>query len=302
VSGWSWTAAEAQTYVDAHDAATLEREYSPSSMVGGNTAPYLDAYASMSAEARSACASQLTTARYGSRPDNVIDLFVPEGVGPFPLVVFFHGGYWRALSHRDASFPAPQLLRAGVAYASVGYTLAPRVSLTGIVAEARAAVSLLVRRADELRLDATRLTLGGHSAGAHLACVSADAALAHGAAPVGLVLVAGVFELAPLTAMSVNRPLQLTTHEVATLSPLRHVAALANGSTGMPVVDHAAIVWGDADTRAFAWQSDHLAAGLRSCGVAVDAWEAPSRNHFDLLLDAADPHTRLGAALRRHGV
>ncbi len=45
--------------------------------------------------------------RYGHDKRQRLDLFSPEGEGPWPLLVFIHGGYWQ-LGSKDAwSFLAP---------------------------------------------------------------------------------------------------------------------------------------------------------------------------------------------------
>ncbi|SHE95791.1 hypothetical protein SAMN05444279_112108 [Ruegeria intermedia] len=54
----------------------LEREYAPSSMIGGDIAPYLAAYSALSAQAR----AQLTVQEnldYGDAPAQVLDFFPP---------------------------------------------------------------------------------------------------------------------------------------------------------------------------------------------------------------------------------
>src|SRR5204862_2386638 len=88
-----------------------EREYSPSSCIGGDYRPFLRAYADRSAEAQRA--HPPTTIRYGSTEFQTLDLFVPRGVPRPPVLVFFHGGYWQELSKREAAFAALGCLAHG---------------------------------------------------------------------------------------------------------------------------------------------------------------------------------------------
>ena len=39
--------------------------------------------------------------RYGGDPSQLVELFLPEGAGPHPVVVVVHGGYWRARYDRS---------------------------------------------------------------------------------------------------------------------------------------------------------------------------------------------------------
>ena len=34
---------------------------------------------------------------YGDHPDELLDIYLPQGTGPWPLVIYCHGGAWRAL-------------------------------------------------------------------------------------------------------------------------------------------------------------------------------------------------------------
>jgi arylformamidase len=147
----------------------IEGEYSPSSMLGGGISGYLAAYAELSAKARRqfACREDL---RYGGRETERLDFFPPLQKGS-PLFVFVHGGYWQELSHKQSSPMAGEVLEAGFAFASIDYTLAPAAPISLMVEEVGLALAFLRESADELGFTAERITLAGHSAGAHLAAM-----------------------------------------------------------------------------------------------------------------------------------
>ncbi len=198
-----------------------EREYSPSSCIGGNYQSYIRAYADLSAAARQSHGP--AKLRYGTTEQQTLDLFVPDGVAKPPVLVFFHGGYWQELSKEDSAFAAPQCLAHGIAYAAVGYTLAPAATLSDIVAECRAAVGWLGRLGDTMGIDPDRLIVAGSSAGAHLAAMTALPTPfgAPGSSPVkGAVLVSGIYDLEPLIGTSIDAALGLDPATAARNSPL----------------------------------------------------------------------------------
>jgi acetyl esterase/lipase len=109
--------------------------------------------------------------RYGPDPGKRLHVF-PAPVPGAPLVVFVHGGCWQELTELESSFAAREVLAAGAACAAVGYGLAPRLRLGEIVTQVRQAVLSLCRNASTLNADPERVVLVGHSAGAHLVCMS----------------------------------------------------------------------------------------------------------------------------------
>jgi arylformamidase len=283
VSFTAWNATKAEERFASFDRPTLEREYSPSSAVGGDITEYLRAYETQSEQVRASFEDRAAlNVSYGPEPSMTFDVFPTAGTTVRPALIFFHGGYWQALSSKDTSFPALVCSDNGITYISVNYPLAPSASLSDIVKYACIAVRLIVERAKEFGIDPTRVAIGGHSAGAHLAMCCAAQRLTK-----RVLLVAGVFELLPLLQTTINDALALGPGDVDALSPLRHV----------PDILRAAIVWGDADTREFAWQSKAMSTQLEQWGAAVESWEQEQRNHFDLLLDLADPATRLAKAI-----
>lgn len=277
------------------DAAALEREYSPSSCIGGNYQPFLDAYAQRSRASRERAAVQ-PDLHYGSAPAQRLDLFMPPpapGHGAPPLLVFIHGGYWQELSKEESAFAAADCVAHGVACAVLDYTLAPQATLTQIAAECRQALSWLHARASVFGFDPRRIVVAGSSAGAHLAATVGLRESVAGVAPVpihAVVLVSGIYELEPLLGTSINHALGLDAPTARALSPaLRELS-------GFPP---ALVCWGEVETAQFKHQSRDFAARLRAAGGECETVEVARRNHFDVILDLADDRTVLGHAVHR---
>lgn len=116
-----------------------------------------------------ALAPQQTIA-YGSDPLQALDLWVPEGKTRAPLVMFVHGGGWKRGSKDNAGSRAlpGHMLAQGYAYVSINYRLVPAATVEQQAADVAAALAHLLKRADSLGIDRSRVVLTGHSAGAHL--------------------------------------------------------------------------------------------------------------------------------------
>lgn len=103
-----------------------------------------------------------------------LDLFLPRGEGPFPLVVFFHGGGWKPQDRKLLRWASGLYGNVGVALACEGLAVAvPSFrqdgTITSSLDDAVAAIGWLRAHAREHGIDAGRLSLAGHSAGGHLA-------------------------------------------------------------------------------------------------------------------------------------
>ena len=110
------------------------------------------------------------TLAYGKDSLQALDLWVPEGATPAPLVLFVHGGGWKRGSKDNAmgrAMPA-HMLEQGYAFASIDYRLVPAATVEQQANDVAAALAHLLARAGEYGIDPSRVVLTGHSAGAHL--------------------------------------------------------------------------------------------------------------------------------------
>ncbi|WP_426572793.1 alpha/beta hydrolase fold domain-containing protein [Aquihabitans sp. McL0605] len=100
----------------------------------------------------------------------VVRLYVPHVAGPVPLYVFLHGGGW-CIGTLDERDPRCRTISAGAncVVASVDYRMAPENAYPTPPEDCYAALVWLSEHADELGIDATRIGIGGESAGANLA-------------------------------------------------------------------------------------------------------------------------------------
>ena len=112
----------------------------------------------------------LTDISYGDGPNENLDIF-PANLAHAPVMVFLHGGYWRALDKSDQSFIAPSFTREGVCVVVPNYALCPMVTIPDIVMQMVKALTWVWRYISEWGGDPSRIHVVGHSAGGHLAAM-----------------------------------------------------------------------------------------------------------------------------------
>ncbi len=109
----------------------------------------------------------------GSAP-LLMDLRVPDGSGPFPVILFLHSGAW--ISGDRGGGPAIREAARGYAVASIDYRLAPKFTWPAQIEDCKAAVRWLRANAARFHLDPNRVGVFGTSAGGHLAAVLGSSA------------------------------------------------------------------------------------------------------------------------------
>jgi acetyl esterase len=98
----------------------------------------------------------------------------PMGDGPFPVVVFFHGGGWVVCTLKTHDpYCRALATEAGVVVVSVDYRLAPEHKFPAGLQDCTAAAEWVLMHAAEFGGDASRVMVGGDSAGGTLATVVA---------------------------------------------------------------------------------------------------------------------------------
>lgn len=96
-----------------------------------------------------------------------LDLIRPKGVPKSPLIVWVHGGAWRAGSKKDV--PIRALVDQGYAIASVDYRLSTQARFPAQVFDIKAAIRFLRAHNAEWGLPTRKIAIAGDSAGGHLA-------------------------------------------------------------------------------------------------------------------------------------
>lgn len=100
-----------------------------------------------------------------------LDLYLPsETTAPSALVIWIHGGAWRAGSKNNV--PIAGLVEHGFAIASVDYRLSPVAKFPAQVHDIKAAIRYLRASADKYGFDCDKFYIAGASAGGHLAALT----------------------------------------------------------------------------------------------------------------------------------
>ena len=104
--------------------------------------------------------------------DILARIYTPKGDGPFPVLVYFHGGGW-VIANLDVYEPSCRALcnAAECMVISVAYRQAPEHKYPAAVEDAYAATQWVIANADQLGGDSSCIAVGGESAGGNLAAV-----------------------------------------------------------------------------------------------------------------------------------
>lgn len=112
------------------------------------------------------------TLTYGAdSATQVLDLHLPDGAGPWPLVISIHGGAFMMGDRTWEIAHAPALLEHGYAVAAVEYRLSGEALFPAAVRDVKQAAAFLRLHATDLGLDPTFFVAWGRSAGGHLSAM-----------------------------------------------------------------------------------------------------------------------------------
>jgi arylformamidase len=231
---------------------------------------------------------------YGDDIMETMDIFLPDGESQ-ALLMFIHGGYWRSLDKKQHAFVAAPYVDAGVAVASINYSLCPSVSMEHIVRQVIAAGAFLYRNASDFNVSRKRLYVAGHSAGGHLTAMALACQWPKVAPGLprklfqGGLSISGLYDLRVLTSVpSINDDLRMSSDMALMLSP-----ALMPPATSAPL----SIAVGGNEIGGFKDQHRIIAqAWPNNIGADIPC---PGENHFSILNSFADPKSDLfRAALR----
>ena len=98
-----------------------------------------------------------------------LDLYMPNGVGSPPLLVWVHGGRWLGTTKEFVFTGA--LVEDGFAMASIDFRQADEAPFPAQIHDIKAAIRFLRANAETFGYDAARIGIHGRSSGGHLAAL-----------------------------------------------------------------------------------------------------------------------------------
>lgn len=112
---------------------------------------------------------------YGySSQSQKMDIFLPEGEGPFPVIVSIHGGAFKKGDKRNGEMIEPMLKGLSMGYAVVGinYRLSGEASFPEPVRDIKRAIRFIKANSKKYKLDQENIIVWGGSAGGYMALMS----------------------------------------------------------------------------------------------------------------------------------
>ena len=226
-----------------------------------------------------------------------LDASVPEGAGPWPVVILVHGGGWTAGDKSGGpkkGYMAPMhepLTKAGFAWFSINYRLAPKYHHPAQLEDLQTAIRWVKAHAAQYHLDLSRIALAGESAGSQMVALAAMQAddSTRVAAVIPFYLPADLLEdpiktgtLNPSRSALIGRA--AFDDEARTL--LRAASPMYFVKPGLPPF---LLVHGTADQSVPYHQSVDMQAKLRAAGVPCELITIPGGVHGMLSWDALAP-------------
>jgi arylformamidase len=229
---------------------------------------------------------------YGPTPVEQLDIFTAARPSA-PVMVFLHGGAWRAGDARSQAFAAEMFVNAGVHFVVPDFGVVMDVGLDGMVAQVRRAVAWVAANAASFGGNTARLYVGGHSSGSHLA---ANVLVTDWAKDFGLpadlikggLCTSGMYDLKPVRLSARSSYVKFDDRIEHELSPIRHLARLR-----CPVV----VAYGTKDSPEFQRQSREWAEALRAIGRLRALIVGQGLNHFEMPEMLTDPSSPLARAV-----
>lgn len=218
---------------------------------------------------------------YGPDPLQRLDVYGPLNCPTnAPVMVFIHGGGWRADDKANYDFAARAFTAKGYVVVMPNYRLVPAVHFPAFNEDGARALRWTQDHIAEFGGDPSRIVLAGHSAGAYIAamlaldphyCADAGFDIARIKGVAGL---SGPYDFYPLdTDYTIDAFSQAP--DPALAQPMHFARADAP-----PFF----LGWGDADDLVGRRNIESLSTALRNAGASVESKIYPGLNHGETLL------------------
>lgn len=223
---------------------------------------------------------------YGASARQRLDVYVPKGQGPFPVLVFVYGGSWDSGSRSHYGFAGHAFAAQGYLTIIADYRLVPAVHYPGFVDDTADVIRWASTHAGELGGDPSHLFVAGHSAGAYNAV---QAVLLHGleGKVTAMASLAGPMDFLPLDSPK----------SVAAFSQVPDLPATQPVNRDLTRMPPLLLLHGADDTTVRLKNSRNLHAALQRAGRTSQLKEYPGVSHVGIMLSLAKPLRHWSPAL-----
>ncbi|PWB27189.1 alpha/beta hydrolase [Flavobacterium sp. HTF] len=237
---------------------------------------YINEFVSSSAGARKIL-KERTVIAYGATLMERLTVY-PAKDADAPVLIFIHGGYWKIGLGDDYDFVALGAAKANFTIVIVNYDLAPKVSIPEMVRQIRSSIAWTSQNISGFNGNPERIFVAGHSAGGHLAAMSATTNWSDYGLPQntvkGILAVSGLFDLDPVSHTFVQPAVRITSEQILSSSPIRLIV-----SSEIPLI----IAWGEKETAAFRTQSSNYLEAWQKAGNKGSSLIVSGADHFSIL-------------------
>lgn len=219
---------------------------------------------------------------YGTDPRQKLDVYAPvAGQGPFPIVVFVHGGSWQEGNKNGYAFAGRALAAQGFVTMVINYRLHPKDRYPAFIDDVALALRWATDNGNKFGGNPNKLFAMGHSAGAYdIAMAVLDERTAATRPKLsGVVTLAGPFDFLPLDSKATIKVFG-DVPDLPSTQPINHVTANAP-----PFL----ILHGRDDTTVYPRNAIALDKALREKGVPSKLKFYDGTSHVRIILALAKP-------------
>jgi acetyl esterase/lipase len=229
----------------------------------------------------------LTSIAYGDDARQKLDIYLPKqnAVGASAVLIFFHGGSWHDGEREGYGFLGRAFAARGFVTVIADYRKAPSVRFPAFVQDTASAIAWVHANIAKYDGDADRIFIMGHSAGAHIAMMTAldpQWLAANNLTPnviKGVIGLAGPYDFLPLTSDSSKIALGQWPNLTET-QPITY----ARGDAP-PLL----LLTGDKDTVVKPRNSKILSEKIQALGGQQQLRIYPDVDHADIIMAVARP-------------
>ena len=221
---------------------------------------------------------------YGKRPNQKLDIFLPENHNNCPVQLYFHGGYWIGRDKYDHSHIALPAVKNNIIHISVNYDLAPNVTIDVIVEETVECILWVIKNITKYGGNNKNINLVGHSAGAHLIAMALTREYSAKNLINSATLISGIYQPQITKYISLNNIIKISDKTIQLTDVYKH-QILQNTKFLLIVGDQEPNPWKELTITYSKW--------LTNKNISFNFYNAINLNHFSIVKDLATPKSSL---------